>query len=403
MTQEVAYGTILLKQRRDFHRRVAETIEELFADRLDDYAGLLAHHFAASDLYGKSIEYLRRAARRASALYAHQDAIRQLRAAIALLPAQSGANAMRAELLKDLADAHRFVRDFGEAIVLYQQALALAQELEGADSISVIRLHRKIVQLVTDAKWSVNVEMYQQVSKIREASRASLESSLRTVQNERHPETVSLLVALSMDAWRNQNPPEWDAAKRFAQAAVDMAEQLNDAALLSQALGALASVLDGTSLLREHLAVALRRYEITRTENFADGREQLDAQRGLGAALMGVGEYAEALLHLGAAEQAAVQNQAVNQQANALGLQSQCLFRLDRWDDLFETEKKWRELEREYPRERVGETCYFVALCASAHALRGERAQTAIYRAESYDYMVSVSGQPDEWQRNQHY
>ena len=403
LTQEVAYGTILMKQRRDFHRRVAETIEELFADRLDDYAGLLAHHFAASDLYGKAIEYLRRAAHRASALYAHEDAIRQLRAALTLLPAQSGANSMRAELEEELADAHRLVRDFGEAIVLYQQALALAQELEGGDSISVIRLHRKIVQLVTDAKWSVNVETYQQVSKIREASRASLEASLRTVEGERHPETVYLLVAISTDAWRNQNPPEWDAAKRFAQAAVDMAEQLDDSAVLSQALGALASVLDGTSLLREHLAVALRRYEITRAEHFADVREQLDARRGLGAALMYVGEYAEALSHLDAAEKLAVQIQAVDQQANALGLQSQCLFRLDRWDELFETEIRWRELEREYPRERVGEMCYFVALCASAHALRGERDQAQAYRTESYDYMLSVSGQPEEWQRNQFY
>jgi hypothetical protein len=79
------------------------------------------------------------------------------------------------------------------------------------------------------------------------------------------------------------------------------------------------------------------------------------------------------------------------------------LFRLDRWDELFATELKWRALERSHARERVGETCYFVALCASAHALRGETEKAESYRNESYAYMIGMSGQPDEWQRNQFY
>ena len=404
LTQEVAYKTILLKQRREFHRRVAEIMEALYADRLDDYASFLAHHFAASDLYGKAIEYLRRAAQRAVALYAYQDAIQGLRAALALMPAQAAANALKAELLEELADAYRLVRDFGQASTLYQEALALAQELNESNSIFVTRLHRKMIQLVTEAKWSVNTATYQQVSKIRENSLVLLEPRLRTLGDEApQSEIVALLVALSTDAWRNQNPPEWETAKRFAQAAADMAEQLDDAAVLSQALGALASVLDGQSLLREHLAVALRRYEITRAENFTEMRERIDALRGLGAGLMYVGEYTAALPHLNAVEKMAEQIQAIDQQANALGIASQCYFRLDRWDELFETEKKWRALEQQYARERVGEMCYYVALCAGAHSLRGEYRQAAIYRVESYDYMVSVSGPPDEWQRNQYY
>jgi hypothetical protein len=94
---------------------------------------------------------------------------------------------------------------------------------------------------------------------------------------------------------------------------------------------------------------------------------------------------------------------AVDQQANAVGLQCQCLYRLDRWDDLLALEAKWRDLERRYPRERVGETCFFVALSATVHALRGDLEQARAYRQESFDYMVSMSGQPDSWQRNQFY
>ena len=102
-------------------------------------------------------------------------------------------------------------------------------------------------------------------------------------------------------------------------------------------------------------------------------------------------------------ESLAAQAQIVDQQVNALGLQAQCWFRLDRWDDVLATEVKWRDLERRYPRERVGETCFFVALSASVHALRGALQRADAYRKESYDYMISISGPPDQWQRNQFY
>jgi hypothetical protein len=44
-----------------------------------------------------------------------------------------------------------------------------------------------------------------------------------------------------------------------------------------------------------------------------------------------------------------------------------------------------------------------VALSASVHALRGDQEMAKRYKTESYEYMISMSGQPDEWQRNQFY
>jgi len=118
----------------------------------------------------------------------------------------------------------------------------------------------------------------------------------------------------------------------------------------------LASALDGRSRLREHLEVARRRLETCHDERFEDQRESIDALRGAGAALMYVGEYEQALPYLEEAEGLSARVQATDQQANALGLQAQCLFRLDRWDEVLALEKKWRDLEQRYTRARVGET-----------------------------------------------
>ena len=45
LTQEAAYNTILLRRRREFHRRVGEAIETLFGERLEEFYPVLAHHF----------------------------------------------------------------------------------------------------------------------------------------------------------------------------------------------------------------------------------------------------------------------------------------------------------------------------------------------------------------------
>lgn len=165
-----------------------------------------------------------------------------------------------------------------------------------------------------------------------------------------------MLVALSADAWRIQEPPDWEAAERYAQAAVDMARQLDSPLDLSQALGALANVLDGASRLREHLEVAEQRLALCQAAGLEDAHERIEALRSAGAARVYVGEYQPALPYLREAAALAAQAYAVEQQANAIGLQQQCWFRLDTWDEVLKLEDQWRALERRYARERVGET-----------------------------------------------
>lgn len=403
LTQEAVYRTILLKRRREFHRRVAVAMEQLYPERLEGLYGLLGHHFALAGERDKAIEYSRKAAWQAVALYAYDDAVQNLRAALDLIP-PGEISEIHLALREECGDIFCMLRDGAQAIAEYKQALQLWNGLESAEPIAEVRLHRKIVQVVTDLKWSVSLENLQRANQAREESRDRLTQALESLGQEApHVETVRALIALSTDAWRIQEPSDWDAAERFAQDAVDMAAAMDSPVDLSQAYGALANVLDGLSRLREHLAVAEKRLAITRAPGFRDLHEALEALRCVGAARMYVGEYQQALPYLEEAEALARRIQAVDQIANAVGIRAHCLFRLDRWDEVLAVEHNWRELERNHTREQVGETCFSVALSASVHALRGEVEQAASYARESHDYMVSMSGEPDQWQRNQFY
>lgn len=356
LTQEAVYETILLKRRREFHRRVGEAMEALYPERLEGLYGLLAHHFKLAGERERAIEYYRQASRQAINVFAYGQAVENLRNALDLLEPQDQL-AVNLELLEELGDVCRLVRDFRESMDNYQKALYLWGELEDGDAITQVRLHRKIIQIATEAKWSVDAETFAEVNAISEASLNSLADSLQVLErSDPHPETVLLLSALSVEAWRNQSPANWDAAQKHAQAAVDMAEKLHDPVLFSRAMGALANVLDGRSLLRQHLDIAMQRLEISKDEAFADPRERLDVLRGAGLAFMYVGEYRQARPYLEEAAEYAIRIQATDQIANTLGIRAQCLFREDRWDDVLEIEKQWRDLELTHTRERVGET-----------------------------------------------
>ena len=58
LTQEVAYDSLLRQRRRHIHGRIAETIEKLYADRLEEHYEMLAHHYERSGDAAKAVEYL---------------------------------------------------------------------------------------------------------------------------------------------------------------------------------------------------------------------------------------------------------------------------------------------------------------------------------------------------------
>jgi tetratricopeptide (TPR) repeat protein len=282
-------------------------------------------------------------------------------------------------VLEELGDVNRALRDGKQAIEEYQAALELTPGLAVGD-LSAVRLQRKIVQVVSEIKWSVGLDSLQRVSQARQAARASLEGSLLRLEHQPlQPETVEaltsetsegtqdrahltqlemvrVLIALSMDAWRIEDPPDWETAQAYAEQAVELARKIGSLVDLSQALGALSTVLNGRSRLREHLQVCEQRLEICRQPGFDDLAEVIDAVHSAGAAWMYVGEYEPAIAFIEEAESLARNAQMVFQQTGSLSLLAQCQFRLDRWDEVLATEERWRDLERRYSRERVGET-----------------------------------------------
>ena len=78
LTQEVAYESLLLHQRKTLHGHVGRALEALQADRLDEHLDLLAHHFSQAEDWQKAICYGRRAAQKANDLSQFPEALQML-------------------------------------------------------------------------------------------------------------------------------------------------------------------------------------------------------------------------------------------------------------------------------------------------------------------------------------
>ncbi len=75
LARDAAYATILNRRRRAFHLRVAEAIETLFSDRLEEHAHRLAQHFEQAGDDARAAQYYEMAGAAAASIHATTEGI----------------------------------------------------------------------------------------------------------------------------------------------------------------------------------------------------------------------------------------------------------------------------------------------------------------------------------------
>jgi class 3 adenylate cyclase/tetratricopeptide (TPR) repeat protein len=119
--QNVAYETLLLKQRRELHGRVARAIEDLSDGRLEDYCEPLAYHYSRDDDLDRAVRYLEQAGDRAALAFALESARNHFSAAIHLLTGDHQGR-QRIEISLKLAAVSQFATST-EHVDVMRQAL----------------------------------------------------------------------------------------------------------------------------------------------------------------------------------------------------------------------------------------------------------------------------------------
>jgi DNA-binding SARP family transcriptional activator len=122
LTMEVAYREVGEPRHRALHRRVAEAMETLYRDRLDEVAGLIASHLAEGGAPERAAAYALRAGRRAAGMAAWSEAVRFYEQALA-----GATSAERPALLTTLGEALLLSGEAARASEGLREAIRLAR------------------------------------------------------------------------------------------------------------------------------------------------------------------------------------------------------------------------------------------------------------------------------------
>ena len=84
LTQTVVYESLLLQRRKELHGAIGLAIEELYSQRLEEQAPILAYHYIRSNRQDKALAYALLAGDQAAGLYANTEATNYYEQALAM-------------------------------------------------------------------------------------------------------------------------------------------------------------------------------------------------------------------------------------------------------------------------------------------------------------------------------
>ncbi len=145
LVQEVAYASLLRRKREEYHLRIAEVLEQQFADTVQDRPEIIAHHYTAGGSPERAIDYWRQAGELALKRSAGLEAVLHLRRGLELLAAlpESPKRAEKEVLLQlPLGAALTAIKGYAapEVAQAYSRAHALSRALgEGPQLFPILR------------------------------------------------------------------------------------------------------------------------------------------------------------------------------------------------------------------------------------------------------------------------
>ena len=123
--QEVAYESLALATRTVLHGQIAAYIEQIYANRLEQYLDLLAYHYGRSNNVSKQRDYFQRAGDAAQAVFANSVALDYYQKLLELLPKNE-----QLDTLLKMAQIFELTGQWVEAEARAKQALTLAEQLQ---------------------------------------------------------------------------------------------------------------------------------------------------------------------------------------------------------------------------------------------------------------------------------
>jgi len=141
LIQEATYESILIKKRTELHRQIGEALEELHADRIEEFAPLIAHHFySASDEL--SLKYDIITGEKSARLYANAEAATHFSRALEVAKRVNAENDILASIFSQLGSVYELSGQYDRALETYKdmQSVSIKREARSMELKALMAL-----------------------------------------------------------------------------------------------------------------------------------------------------------------------------------------------------------------------------------------------------------------------
>ena len=245
LIKETLYEELSTARRVRAHRQIGEVLEAADGETPDSLLPQLAYHFSEAAQGGdvdKAIDYATRAAERAMALLAYEEAAQHYERALQVLELQEPPNeGQRCELLLAMGDAQLKAGDPTKATETCEHATDIARELG-------------VPELLARAAIAYADAMFESVTPgSGELAASMLEEALGVLGEEDSAPRVLVLARLPRAAYFVAST---ESKVAYARQALEIAGRIGDSALRAVALTGMHWALWGPENVEERLAVA---------------------------------------------------------------------------------------------------------------------------------------------------
>src|SRR5215212_5748670 len=131
MTQEAAYELLLIRRRKELHRRAGEALEELYPKQRSELSSVLAHHFRLGEEWPRAADYAMSAGAQAVKVYAMSEALEHYDSAYkALTHIPDASPEQRCDAILGWTQAAFKLKPYNEVIDRLKEAEKIARELD---------------------------------------------------------------------------------------------------------------------------------------------------------------------------------------------------------------------------------------------------------------------------------
>ncbi len=121
LIQLSVYNRISRPLRKKLHKLVAESMEELFEDEIEDYYSDLGFHYKRAEEFAKGYKYHLKAGDKAENVYAHENALEMYREALKLAEKGNLTEDKIWKILERLGDVNKILGKYDSSLELYEK------------------------------------------------------------------------------------------------------------------------------------------------------------------------------------------------------------------------------------------------------------------------------------------